>query len=201
LALISQTHLKSHETFFIPNYHFCRTDRFQRRTGGTAVAVRKGIPHNHADLPLLVSTEATGVCILVGNSEVLLAAVYKLSGNAWSDVDITELLSFRHKLLLAGDLNDKYPFCNDVVSNSSGLKLLNLLDKNMFETSAPRCPTHYSPAGNGDVLDISVHNNVRLSEVIVSDILNSDHLPIIFHLLDRIRTRNLTDPLEKFTDW
>jgi hypothetical protein len=26
-ALLSETHLKSHERFFIPNYHFHRTDR------------------------------------------------------------------------------------------------------------------------------------------------------------------------------
>jgi hypothetical protein len=54
---------------------------------------------------------------------------------------------------------------------------------------------------NGDVHDIVVHNNVRLSEVIVSDILDSDHLPNIFHLLDRVRTRNLPDPVKKFTYW
>jgi hypothetical protein len=48
------------------------------------------------------------------------------------------------------------------------------------EFTAPKCPTHYSPSGNGDGLDIVVHKNVRLSEVIVSDILNSDHLPIVF---------------------
>jgi hypothetical protein len=45
---------------------------------------------------------------------------------------------------------------------------------------------HHSPTGNGDVLDI-VNKNARLSEIIVSDILDSDHLPIIFHLLDHIR--------------
>jgi hypothetical protein len=51
------------------------------------------------------------------------------------------------------------------------------------------------------VLDIVVHKNVRLSEVIVSDILDSDHLSIIFHLLDHNRSRNLSDPVDKFTDW
>jgi hypothetical protein len=56
-------------------------------------------------------------------------------------------------------------------------------------------------SGNGDVLDIVVHKNVRLSEVSVSDILDSDHLPVIFHLLDHIRTRNLSDPVDNFTDW
>jgi hypothetical protein len=55
-------------------------------------------------------------------------------------------------------------------------------------------PTHYSPAGNGDVLDIVVHKNIKVSDVIVSDILDSDHLPIIFHILVKGKTgifRNL----------
>jgi exonuclease III len=73
VGLLSDTHLKTHERFFIPNYHFHWTDRFPGRKGGTAIAVRNGIPHNHVGLPLLVSTEATGVCISIGNSEVLFA--------------------------------------------------------------------------------------------------------------------------------
>jgi hypothetical protein len=120
---------------------------------------------------------------------VLLAAVYKSPGHAWNDADIIKLLSFRHKSLLAGNLN------------ASGAKLLDLLHINAIEISAPQCPTHYHPAGNGDVLDIALHENVRLSEVTVSDILDSDHLPIVFHFLDHVRTRNLSDLVYKFTDW
>jgi hypothetical protein len=55
--------------------------------------------------------------------------------------------------------------------------------------------------GEWNVLDIVVHENVRLSEVIVSDFLDSDHLPIVFHILDHVRTRNLSEPTKKFTDW
>jgi hypothetical protein len=66
--------------------------------------------------------------------------------------------------------------------------------------SASQCPTHYSPTGNGDVL-YNVHKNARLSEVIVSDILDSDHLPIVFQLLDHITTRNVSNPVDKFRDW
>jgi hypothetical protein len=65
----------------------------------------------------------------IGNSEVLLAAVCKSPDHARNDAGITELLSFRHKSLLAGDLNAKHPFWNNVVSNNSGEKLLNLLHK------------------------------------------------------------------------
>jgi hypothetical protein len=29
----------------------------------------------------------------------------------------------------------------------------------------------------------------------------SDYLPIIFHILDHVKIRNLSEPVEKFTDW
>jgi hypothetical protein len=61
VALLSETQLKPHESFFIPNYHFHRTDRFPRRKVGTAVAVRKDIPYKHADLPPFISLEAVEV--------------------------------------------------------------------------------------------------------------------------------------------
>jgi hypothetical protein len=51
------------------------------------------------------------------------------------------------------------------------------------------------------MLDIVIQQNVRLPEVIVSDILDSDHLPVIFHILDYVRVGHLSVPIEKFTDW
>jgi hypothetical protein len=71
------------------------------------------------------------------------------------------------------------------------LYAVNLLLKNEFEISAPHCPTHYSPTGNDGMLDIVAYKNVRLSEIIVSDVLDSDHLPVVLNLLEHIRTRNL----------
>jgi hypothetical protein len=153
------------------------------------------------DLPPLVSLEATGVCIPIGNSEVLLAAVQKSPGRAWSDADVTKHLSLRPKSILAGDLKAINPFWNSAVANPSGDKLLHLFDANQFEISAPQCPTHYSPSGNSDVPDIVVHQNIRVSDVIVSDILDSDHLPIQFHIQVMVEIRNLKEPIEKFTAW
>jgi hypothetical protein len=78
---------------------------------GTANTVRKGIPHNHVDLPPpLISVEATRVCKYVGNDEVLLAAVYKSPDRPCSDSDIIELLDFQRKAILAGGLNAKHQF-------------------------------------------------------------------------------------------
>jgi hypothetical protein len=36
-----------------------------------------------------------------------------------------------------------------------------LFDLEDFEISATQCPRHYFPAGNGDVLDIVVHRNIK----------------------------------------
>jgi hypothetical protein len=69
----------------------------------------------------------SGVCIPICNSEVMLAAVYKSPGRAWNDADITELLSFRRKSILAGDLNAKNPFWISAVSNPSGEKSAKLI--------------------------------------------------------------------------
>jgi hypothetical protein len=56
--------------------------------------LEKIIPHNHADMPSLISTEAIGVCILICINEAALATVYKSPGHIWNDAYITELLSF-----------------------------------------------------------------------------------------------------------
>jgi hypothetical protein len=79
---------------------------------------------------------------------------------------------------LAGDLNAKHPFWNGPVSNLSGEKLLQLFHVNDFEISAPQNPTHYFPARNSDLLDVVVHQNIRYSHVIVSDIMASRSLTI-----------------------
>jgi hypothetical protein len=49
-------------------------------------------------------------------------------------------------------------------------------------------------------LDIVVHQNIRVSDIIVPDILESDHRPVAFHILDHVKSRHLSDPVEKFTD-
>jgi hypothetical protein len=75
-----------------------------------------------------------------------------------------------------------------------------LFHVNDFEFSEPQNPIHYSLAGNSDVLDIVVHQNIRLSHVIVSDILDSDYLRIVFQILEHVDTKKLSKPFEKFTD-
>jgi hypothetical protein len=66
-----------------------------------------------------------------------------------------------------------------------------------LEISAPQCPNHYSLAGNCDILDTVVYQNIKLSGVIVSDILDSDQLPIALRILDHVKTKDLSEPVRK----
>jgi endonuclease/exonuclease/phosphatase family metal-dependent hydrolase len=117
--------------------------------------------------------------------------VYKSPGRTRSDADIAELLKLRHKCILAGDLNAKHPSWNSPVSNPSGE-----ISKFLHHSVQP-----ITLLGEMEMYwFIVVHKNIRLSNVIVSDILDSDHLPIIFHILNHVRTHNLSAPAEKFTD-
>jgi hypothetical protein len=63
---------------------------------------------------------------------MFLAAVYKSPQRLWCDKDITELLGFRNKSILVGDLNAKHPVWNSGVPNPSGLKLLELFVSTNF---------------------------------------------------------------------
>jgi hypothetical protein len=147
VALFSETQLKPHMRFYIQSYDIYRTDRHDGEKNGTAVEVKRGVPQTWADLAPCLSAEATGVCIPILNTEMLLAAVYISPERLWSDTDITERLGFRNKCMLAGDLSVKHLVWYSQVSNSSGLKLSELFVSSNFE--------------------ISVHNALRITLLMV----------------------------------
>jgi hypothetical protein len=102
------------------------------------------------------------------------AAVYKSPCHSWSD-DIIESLSSRR--------NAKNTVWNSQVPNFSDKKILDLFEGNDFQFSVQQCPIHCTPQVNGNVLDTALHKHARPSDVTVSDILDSDHLSIFFHIL------------------
>jgi hypothetical protein len=204
VSLFSETHLKPHVRYYIPNHHIYRNDRLDGSKGGTAVAVKKGIPHTYVDLPPLLSLEATEVSTPIGHTEMLIASFYKPPLRAWRDADITELLNLRTKSILADDLNAMHPAWNSKVSNLSGLKLLDLFVNCNFEIYMPQHSTHFVPNGRGDVLDIVDQKDIRLSKVSVLDIMDSYNQHIFFFfffcILDHIKARKILDLVKKFTD-
>jgi hypothetical protein len=67
---------------------------------------------------------------------------FKLFMNLHKDCavrDIKERLGFRNKSILAGDLNAKHTVWNSQVSNSTGMKLLEVFVRSNSEISGPQC--------------------------------------------------------------
>jgi hypothetical protein len=56
---------------------------------------------------------------------------------------------------------------------------------------------HCTPGGRSYVLNIVVHQNVRLSEATVTEVLDSDHLPVMFSIVDHVRAMDVLDPAVK----
>jgi hypothetical protein len=146
----------------IPSCDIYRTAREDGHRGETAVEVKKRIPHRFAHSPPSVAEEEAGVCIPNGNIKILLAAVNKSSQMLRSDTDITQLLRFRTKSILAGDLNVRHTILSSKVSNSSGLKVLELFVSSNFEISTHLRCTHSTPDGRDDVHDTVVRQNIGL---------------------------------------
>jgi hypothetical protein len=81
----------------------------------------------------------------------------------------------------------KAPCLENSSSSPPGLKLLELFVSSNFEISTSQWPTHYISDGRGDALDIVVHQNVRLQEII--------------GILDHVRDTDALDPVENITVW
>jgi hypothetical protein len=103
---------------------------------------------------------------LPGRKGSTAVAVRKGTLRTWSDTDITPLLKFRKKYILEVNLDAKHPFWNNTVPNSSGGGIYSNHSMQIVSISQRHNTQHsiqYSPAENGDMLDIVVHQNVRLS--------------------------------------
>jgi hypothetical protein len=103
--------------FYILDYDIYRIDHEDGHEGGTAITVMKGIPYTCTDSHPLLPVKGTEVCIPIENTEMLLAGVYKSPQRLWNDTNITKLLGFRNKSILAGDLNAKHHVWNSKVSD------------------------------------------------------------------------------------
>ncbi|UYV73528.1 hypothetical protein LAZ67_10003973 [Cordylochernes scorpioides] len=105
--------------------------------------------------------------------------------------DLNLLLENNQSVIAAGDWNSKHPLWGSRTSNNSGTVLHNFSEKENLDIVAPSSPTHYSPLGNPDFLDIAILRNIPwTSRIKTLDALSSDHLPVILEL---------TCPKDEFT--
>jgi hypothetical protein len=63
MRLYFQRHLKPHERFSVTNDYLFRIGRHPEGKGGTAIAVRKGLPHRQVDVPENGQRSAAKYCL------------------------------------------------------------------------------------------------------------------------------------------
>ncbi|UYV77902.1 hypothetical protein LAZ67_15002762, partial [Cordylochernes scorpioides] len=126
-----------------------------------------------------------------GRTVVQISSIYKKPDLPLQEEDLNLLLENNQSVIAAGDWNSKHPLWGSRTSNNSGTVLHNFSEKENLDIVAPSSPTHYSPLGNPDFLDIAILRNIPwTSRIKTLDALSSDHLPVILEL---------TCPKDEFT--
>lgn len=177
-----KTFLKPNQTFYIPNYDIHRTDRQDRPGGGTAILIKKSIPHIRLNQTKMTTLEHTAIRLELPHFPLHIYSIYKAPNSPLNTDDLLQITC--KPSLIAGDFNCKHPWWSRV-SNHNGLKLYRFLENNPdYYVHYPDTQTRFDTnSGQGDVLDIAITYNIQqpLLPITLSD-LNSDHLPIIFTL-------------------
>ncbi|GFU51190.1 RNA-directed DNA polymerase from mobile element jockey [Trichonephila clavipes] len=111
LFLIQETHLRPEYSFNIPNYIYYRNDRTNsaRGWGGTAILIKRSIPHFHVPTPpLLTGVEATLVALIPSDQEpFLVASIYAPPNPNYRNLgaDLDGIFKTFKSAFLAGDFN------------------------------------------------------------------------------------------------
>lgn len=199
IVLLQETFLKPGTNFHIPNYILYRNDRIGRRGGGTAILVKRNIPHYHIPTPTLQNTEATIIKILMDDFQFLTISLYIPPNAANFQDDIKALFNLNGPILLAGDLNAHHRRWGSARTNHAGKIIESFLLDSSVLLLVPDEATHFH-AGRQTIIDYGMtkdfYHNIRHR---VLPELNSDHNPVLF-IVENVF---IDEPLatRKTTDW
>lgn len=143
IIAISETHLRSHQSFNLPNHSFIRLDRDTH--GGIGIAVHHKLKYRILSLPNTRFIEAAGIEVLTGSGSFKLFAVYCPKQAAYSNgtanllrQDLTTLVRTRGDFLIAGDLNAKHQSWGNQRCNKNGQILFEAMQSGSFTVVHPR---------------------------------------------------------------
>ena len=205
VLLLQETWLKPGNQFSLKHYHIYRDDRQPQVgvKGGTAIAVRKNIPHTRIPTPPLHSLEATTIEIGTPTGPLTITSAYKRPKVPLNTADLDSLLSPSSKTIIAGDLNCKHRSWGCKTQNTCGSTLeLYLQNSSSIEIYPPSNPTHLINGLPHDILDIVLHTN-QIALTVPKPLfeLTSDHLPIIFSSRIDAFAQNNTFSQTPSTNW
>ena len=194
IMLVTETFLKTPIKFSIPSYTIYRIDRTEGQKGGVAIFIKNSIKHRLMKSLNLKVIEGIGINVETSSGKISFISAYHPGANknmkAFAN-DVVTLTKLNSSYFICGDINARHRFWNCANSNEVGKVLFGKLQTELFSIHHPNTPAYIPSDPNRcqSTLDIILSNNCHLISTPMTD-LASDHLPVIFEILNTKPTAN-----------
>lgn len=199
IMIIGETWLKANIQLKIPNYITYRSDRILQPHGGTAILIKKHIPHTYLQTRQC-QVENTIIEINTREGPLKIISAYCTPNKNLTAQDLETLLAPNEKTVLLGDLNAKNTNWGCNTTNRSGQTLLEFFQNQNIQLHIPDTPTHYQATGRPEILDIGISNNTNMDlRLEVMEDLSSDHNPIVIEI--PVHEKPPEETIKKIVQW
>ncbi|GBM29798.1 putative RNA-directed DNA polymerase from transposon X-element, partial [Araneus ventricosus] len=159
--------------------------RTHYRRRGTAILIKKSIPHQYLPNPMLRYVEATMVIANIPNlPPINFVSVYNPPSMKYVHftLDFESIYAYNAATFIAGDMNARHKKWNCLKTCRFGRQLVSFADKTKATIVAPAEYTHHHYRTDS-VIDMALVRNVpyAISALTLHE-LPSDHLPVKFHI-------------------
>ncbi|GBN54312.1 RNA-directed DNA polymerase from mobile element jockey [Araneus ventricosus] len=204
IFLIQETKLRPEFNFNIPNYDLYRTDRIPQNNlhalgGGTAVLIKKSVPHYHIPTPKFHSVEATTISLnLVNKDPFTITSIYipPYTDPTLFTIDLEILIQLGPNPIICGDFNTQHQIWGSPINTTRDQIRTGGRNRNTWGGRAPSGVGYNSAT----ILDLALIKDFILPYEITSlPELYSDHNPI--KLTFKLKFSTPHDKITSNTDW
>lgn len=193
IATIVETHLRHDKSIANPHFRVLRLDReSDRRGGGIALIIRRGIRYKLLPCPPTDTLEALSAQIYTLTGTFVISAIYNPGARSAEQLrlfkrDIRLLSSSYINHIITGDFNARHSLWGCSRSNGAGRFLYEHICNNDLVVYNPAEPTHYPEnGGTPSTLELFlVRGSIQLTEPLVECDLSSDHVPIVCEITEK----------------
>ncbi|GFY13756.1 probable RNA-directed DNA polymerase from transposon X-element [Trichonephila clavipes] len=182
VVALQETFLRPSDDLNLANYSTHRCDRLTHRGGGTAVLVKKSIPHH--GIKINTSTvESTTIVIESQPNNITICSLYNPPRSAVGNLgpDLLKIFRNRPQCIIVGDFNAKHTSWSATPhNNSAGNTIVRLVRANGFLLTAPNGPTRVHTRGRPSTIDFGITCGINNITAEVHSDLSSDHNPVHF---------------------
>ena len=181
VILLNSTGIRDDGTLKIVGYNVYRKNKYNEQQAGIAIAIKRTIPHRLLDDfvedVLAIQLETRRGPIVIGTTYL------PPRRHVFPEHDILKILRKQIPSYIFGDFNAKHTALGHNNDNPVGLRIKELIDRNLVTFMGPDFPTYIARTGSGkpDILLTNRHHNLNYS-LQQGDLTTSDHLPIILTL-------------------